>query len=110
MTWSIKQNDREPAFSAQLLENGSPMKNLAGASVKFLMKAESAPKADPPKVSAAATITDEELAMVQYDWATDDTDTVGLYRAEFEITYPNGRKRTVPTVDYLFVRVVAEVG
>jgi hypothetical protein len=110
VTWSIKRNDRAPSFTAQLIENGSPMTGLAGATAKFIMKEDGAAEADDPKVDAEATITDEDLAMVQYDWADGDTDTVGLYRAEFEITYSNGLTRTVPTRDYLYVRVLADLG
>lgn len=109
MTWSIKQNDREPAFTARLLEDGSPM-DLAGASVRFIMKHVDAAEDEDPKVDAEASVVDEDLAMVTYDWASGDTDTPGLYKAEFELTLSNGRTRTVPTKDYLHIRVIADLG
>lgn len=107
--FTIKKNDREPAFRAKLFQDDAPAP-LTGATVKFLMKLEGAMPSAAPKVSAAATIVDPVNGIVRYDWATDDTNIPGNYRAEFEVTYANGKSRTFPNEDYLPVRVVGDLG
>lgn len=110
MTWSIKRNDRDPSYTAQLLENGSPLPGLAGASVRFIMVPANSPDGTTPKVDGVATIDDVDTAMVSYEWDAGDTDTAGTYWAEFEVTFSNGRARTFPAKDYLYIRVLDDLG
>ena len=42
------------------------------------------------------TITDAEGGVVQYDWQAGDTDTVGTYYVEFEVTYSDASVETFP--------------
>lgn len=57
------------------------------------------------KVNAAANITDEEGGEISYDWAVGDTDTPGLYYAEWVVTFGNGVPQTYPAEDYLWIVV-----
>ena len=103
MSFTIKRNDTAPSY-AVLLDTGV---SLATATVKFIMtlKGETTPKVD-----AAALVIDGPTGSVRYDWVAGDTDEEGIYDAEWEITYANGRKQTLPDDDYLEVIVKADLG
>jgi hypothetical protein len=112
MTITMKRNDREPALRATLLHNGEPVP-LSGSTVKLIMKLDSAAASAAPKVDAAATIVGDDevdVGVVEYAWADGDTDTIGTYRAEFEVTFANGKTRSFPGADYLLVRIIADLG
>jgi BppU N-terminal domain len=105
MSWPIKRGDREPAFAGQLLVNGRPV-DLTGRTVRFLMKHATTGEL---KVNASATIDNPIEGRVSYAWGPTDTDTVGIYRAEWEVTSA-GRPRTFPARGYLFIEVVEDLG
>lgn len=106
MSFTIKKNDRAPSISATFTSGGSPV-DLSGATVKFLM----APSVGgTPKVNASATIVSATEGQVRYDWASGNTDTVGLFYAEWEVTYSNGVKQTFPNDNYLHIVVMSELG
>lgn len=110
MTTTMKRNDREPAFKARILHNGAAV-DLTGSTVKFIMKLDSASASAEPKVDAEADIVgDAEDGIVEYAWADGDTDTIGTYRAEFEVTFASGKTRSFPSADYLLVRIIADLG
>jgi hypothetical protein len=75
--------------------------------VKFIMRD---PNTGTAKVNAACTITTAASGIVTYEWIADDTDTAGTYNAEWQITYDNGKKLTVPNDTYETVVVKADLG
>lgn len=103
MSFSIKRNDRLPSY-AVTLDTGV---SLATATVKFIMTLKGA---SVPKVDAAAVVVDGATGSVRYDWGATDTDTAGTYDAEWEITYADGRKQTLPDDDFLEVIVTRDLG
>lgn len=105
MTWCIKKGDLEPPYTSTLTVAGSGIP-LTGKTVRFLMRNV---ETGAVKVNAAATVVDAEAGEVSYSWTGTDTDTVGLFKAEWEIT-SGGRRRTIPPDDYLYIRVVADLG
>jgi hypothetical protein len=68
----------------------------SGISVKFIARLPGSPT---PKVNASAVVTGGWA--VRYDPAPEDVNTIGAYDVEVEITRSNGKKLTLPTVDYL---------
>ncbi len=106
MDFTIKQHDTLPPIQAQLTDSGDYPYDLRYADVRFRMVKRGASLA---KVGAFAEVLDEAGARVRYVWQSADTDTVGVYRAEFEVTDSLGRQQTYPKADYLLVEVVADL-
>jgi hypothetical protein len=106
----IKQNDTLPVFEALLktqVEDQDPVPvDLTGASVVFKMQPSDG---GPLKVNAPAVILDALTGNVEYQWIPADTDTVGSYLAEFEVTFLSGKLLSFPTVGYLTVQVVPSI-
>ena len=105
MAFNIKQNDTSPSLQAILKDASGTAISLTGASVRFHMKALDGTV----KVDAAMTVTDNLNGVVQYDWQTGDTDTVGSYSVEFEVTYGDSTIETFPNNQNLTISVVREL-
>lgn len=105
MAFSIKQNDTSPSLQAILKDGGLNPVDLTGASVRFHMKAIGGDI----KVDAPMTVVDQDNGVVQYDWGSGDTNTVGTYAVEFEVTYSDGAIETFPNKGSLAVNVTREL-
>ena len=105
MAFNIKQNDTSPSLQATLKDASGTAIILTGASVRFHMKALDGTV----KVDAAMTVTDNLNGVVQYDWQAGDTDTVGSYSVEFEVTYSDSTIETFPNNQNLTISVVREL-
>lgn len=101
----IKKGDRRPAVTATAKDAAGAVIDLTGATAKFLMMDWDGVV----KVNATATITNPTGGQLQYDWVSADTDMPGAYRAEFEVTFSDGKKMTVPNDSYIHVSVTREV-
>jgi len=111
--FQIRAGDRLPAISATVTDGrptltspqGSPV-DLSGASVRFVMVAlDSGTLA----VDAKATVVDAAAGTVRYDWAEGDTDAAGAYLGEWQITFADGRRLTVPNGDAIDIMAVPGV-
>ena len=61
------------------------------------------------KVNETMTIVDSPNGIVKYDWQTGDTDTVGTYNVEFQVTYSDTTIETFPNNGNLVINVVREL-
>lgn len=84
-TFEIYRGDTDPALRFILPDD---ITDLTGASVVFTIEGVAARA---PAVVAKANHPCE----VQYLWQRGDTDILGIFPAEFEITFADGRVRTV---------------
>jgi hypothetical protein len=106
MTFYIKQNDTVPSIRATLQNgNGDPV-DLINATVRFHMRAIGS---NSTTVDAAAVIVTAEAGIVQYNWIADDTDTIGSYQAEFEVTYPDSTVETFPNDGYVRIEIIDDI-
>jgi len=105
MAFSIKQNDTSPSLQATLKDASLNPIDLTGATVMFHMKSVDGTV----KVDRQMTITNEAGGVVQYDWQSGDTDTVGTYYVEFEVTYADSSVETFPNNGNRAVSVVREL-
>ena len=106
MAFFIKQNDTSPFMTASLKDASDSAVDIQGATVRFHMRAVGETTV---KVDDAAVITDGENGGVKYEWSSGDTDTVGQYQAEFEVTYANNKVETFPNNSYILVQVVDDI-
>lgn len=99
----VKKGDRQPPIRAQLLDSSGTAIDLTGCSLVFRMRLKSATTL---KVNASATVSDAINGRVEYEWGASDTNAVGTYLAEWEVTYADTTKQVVPSDGYLTVEVV----
>jgi hypothetical protein len=55
------------------------------------------------------TIVNGLTGQIRYDWLAADTDTVGTYQAEFEVTYSDSSIETFPNDEYLTILITPEL-
>lgn len=97
----IKVDCLYPSIGAFLRhKDGTPVP-LTGTTVTFRMRS---PGSDVVKFEAAATIVDLATSEVRYDWQDGDTDTRGLYDAEWPVDRGNGLE-IVPASGFMKVEV-----
>ena len=105
MAFSIKQNDTSPSLQVTLRDSSLVVINLTGASVRFHMKSVDGIL----KIDAPMTVTSALGGVCQYDWQAGDTDTVGTYYVEFEVTYSDASVESFPNNGSKTVKVVREL-
>lgn len=105
MAFNIKQNDTSPSLQATLKDASLEPIGLVGASVQFHMKSVDGTL----KVDAAMDVIDSDNGIIQYDWQSGDTDTVGTYYVEFEVTYTDATVETFPNNGNKTINVVKEL-
>jgi hypothetical protein len=104
--FTIKKDDLLPVIQATVTDADDAVVDLTGGTVKFLMM----DAAGVLKINTTGGfVTDGSDGQVKYEWASDDTDTAGDYRAEFEITM-SGKPVTAPNDDYLTIKILDDLG
>lgn len=58
---------------------------------------------------AASVVSPATSGIVQYAWSGSDTATAGMYSAEFEITFGDGKIETFPNSDYIRVEILDDI-
>lgn len=106
MTFYIKRNDTSPAMLASLQDANADAVDLSGGSVRFHMWPISSQVV---KVDANAVIVTAQQGEVRYNWQAADTDTIGSYQAEFEVTYSDGTIETFPNDGYIRVEIIKDI-
>lgn len=97
--YEIKAGDHGFAISTTLSDGGGPLQNLDGATILFKMKPAPESDSDADPFSAAATF-DAGTGLTSYVWQSGDTDTPGLYRAEWQVTFLDGSRVTFPADEW----------
>lgn len=100
----LKKGDRLPVLQMTLKDSdGAALDLTAVTGVTFRMRARGDGRASALKVnSAGAVVAPATSGVVEYAWQAADVDTVGVYDAEWSLTYPSGGQ-TVPTAGYVTV-------
>lgn len=104
MTITIKKNDTRDAIKATLSNESGPV-NLTDATVRFLMS-----KRGTIKVDRQAQIQDASAGIVWAIFETGDTDETGLFQAEFEVSFSDGRIGTFPSDGYILIQIINDLG
>ena len=106
MSFYIKQNDTTPSLRAALQNGSGDAVDLTNATCNFHMRPLGSTTIT---VDASAQIVTEATGIVQYNWIAADTDTIGSYQAEFEVTYPDGTIETFPKNGYIRVEITDDI-
>ena len=111
----MKRGDTGALLRREIEDQGTglPM-DLTGASVKFIMKSEDF---STELINVAASIEDPPSSgVVRYDWQTGDTDTVGIFPSEFQVTKLSGEivsfppNRDDPDLSFIFIHIGQDLG
>lgn len=104
----IRKGDRLPALTATLTDSAGTAVSLSGGTVRLTMTevGGTTPKID----NASVTVVSATAGTVSYSWAAADTNTTGLYFAEFEFTNASSLERTFPNPDFLMVHILPSLG
>ena len=105
MAFYIKQNDTSPSILAELKDANNTPVNITSATAKIFVKAIDGTL----KIDQSVQIINAALGTVRYDWQTGDTDTVGTYSVEFQVTYTDGSIETFPNTGSLALVVTKEL-
>lgn len=106
MPFTIKRNDTSPVIQTTLTDPLGNAIDLTGATVRFHMKKY---RASVAKIDQPVTIVDEDAGVVRYQWQSGDTDTVGSYQAEFEVSFIDGTVETFPNADFIQIDVIYDL-
>jgi hypothetical protein len=95
----VVQGDTAPYVRKTLRDASGPVSLASGVtSVTFSMREVNS--ATPKVTNQGCTIVQVgavDVGVVEYRWATNDTDTAGIYVAEFTVNYAGGAKATFPS-------------
>lgn len=92
-------------IEALLLRNDDPV-DLTGCRVEFSMRHLTTGRFT---LRREAAIQDAAAGEVRFDWQPGDTDVAGSYRAEFKVTYPDGRRATFPNAGYIKIFLMKDI-
>ena len=102
---TIKRGDTRNCIKAILKDvDGNPV-NLTGCEVKFHM----ALIHRAAMIDRAIHVENAAEGEVWVVWAPGETDTAGMYWAEFEVMYNDGRLETFPNNGYVSIQILKDL-
>ena len=104
--FSIKRGDSKIPLKAQLSRSESGPVDLTDCAVRFIM----ADAAYRVVIDAPAEILDAASGIVWYVFSVEETSVAGAYKAEFEVTFPDGRKETFPDNGFIPLTINIDLG
>lgn len=107
MEHTIKQEDTGPALRVALTHSDGTIQSLTGAAVTFSMRRHRTGELQ--IADEAAVIVSAATGIAEYQWSVGDTDTPGVYDAEFHVTLDDGSVLTFPSDEYITVRVLPRI-
>lgn len=103
--FSLKQDDTAPALRFRLFPRSV---DLTGATVIFNMKSRDDGTVKVNRASAEI-VSATGQPEVQYEWSAGDTDTVGSFHGEFEVTYADGSVETFPSGEFIRIKIGEDI-
>ena len=97
----VKQNDTKPDIQVTVNDDQGTAIDVSNATIKFFMNDLTGTN----KVDGTGAIVTAASGIIKYVWVTSDLDTVGVYNAEFQITFIDGSILTAPSSGYITIVV-----
>ena len=102
---TLKRGDTRYAIKAILKDiDGDPV-NLEGCEVKFFM----ALLGQPAIIKREPHIENAANGEVWVVWVPGETNTSGIYQAEFKVVYPDGRVETFPSDGHISIQIMNDL-
>jgi len=104
----IKKGSTKPSIKFRLfnMDNFLPV-DLTGTQIKFFMEGPEN-STDIKKFEGKGDVVVSPLTGIgKYEWHPGDTDTAGIYRSGFEITFSDGSRMRVPDKDE-YIKIMIE--
>jgi len=106
MAFYIKQNDTAPIILVTLKDGNDAAVDLTGATAIFKMRPVGQTTV---KTDSAAIIHNADAGQVRYEWVAADTNTIGSYEAEFQVTFVDGKIETFPNADFIRITITDDI-
>jgi len=103
--YRIKRHDTWPPLRATLIQADGAALKLDGATVWLIART-----AEGQSLRKPVDIIDAQNGRVECRLSAVDTGMPARYRAEFEVTFSDGQKTTVPNDDYFSIVIVEDLG
>lgn len=102
LTFTIKRGDTSPALRFALEPESV---DLTAATCSFQMR----PRRGSVAIDLPAVIESTSPPIVRFNWLPGNTDNVGVYEAEFRVTYADGTVETFPNSGFISVLIKGDV-
>ena len=103
---TLKRGDTRHAIKAILKDNDGDPVDLTGCEIKFIM----APLGRRATVCREPYIADAGHGEVWVVWVPGETGISGVYQAELEVVYPDGKVETFPSNRYISINIMNDLG
>ena len=110
-TKQMKQGDTAPAITATLLDSSGDAVDLTDAAIRFLLRdafTRIEYLSEDASNDQSGDGSDGSKGKVSYAWQAGDTDVVGVYRGEFEVTYYDQTVESFPNAEVITVVILAK--
>lgn len=102
----IKQGDTSPALQFELLPRSV---DLTGASAIVFNMWKKDTQTVKVNRGGGSIVTASGTPTVRYSWEAEDTDTVGDFEGEFEVTFADGSIGTFPNKGYIDIVIGEDI-
>ena len=102
----LKRGDTRMAIRATLKTPTGAAVDLTGATVRFLL----ADLRGVLKIDKQIDVLDATEGKVMVVLEATEVDVAGSFRAEFEVTFDDGRVETYPNDGYISVKIIPDLG
>ena len=109
--FTIKRNDTLPTLTINVKTRGEfnqiiPFNLSAVTACTFSMSDDSGGL----KISSVSgSVISASAGTIQYAWITEDTDISGKYKGEFELSFADGNKMSIPNLGYIDIEILDDI-
>ena len=102
----LKRGDTRTAIKATLKTPAGAAADLTGATARFLL----ADLRGVLKIDKQIDVLDATEGKVMVVLEATEVDVAGSFRAEFEVTFDDGRVETYPNDGYISIKIIPDLG